>query len=346
MPLSGSCQTPYAEDMARAPESLITALGYSRDQERFYVRLLSQSGRELVSAAQALLRQPAELEREIEPFAARGLVRVEGGRIFVAAPDEALSRLVRDAAASAARAEAEMDQVGAALPFLTATGARPRPGEVHGVAPLDGEVSSGGNVPGLLAALILASRGDLLQLRPDHYREPPAEGADGLAELLRTVVASGRRLRSIYPVQALQEAPEVLTARAGLGEEIRLIPEVPTRLLVLGRTHAILPEPLGFVDEPRSLIRQRGLVEALTLWFEELWARAAPAPELGGASPSPDLRRFLLQQLAIGAQDEQIARRLSISLRTVRRRVAEVMAELGAESRFQAGVEAVRRGWL
>jgi DNA-binding NarL/FixJ family response regulator len=35
-----------------------------------------------------------------------------------------------------------------------------------------------------------------------------------------------------------------------------------------------------------------------------------------------------------------------MSLRTVRRRVAEVMAELGADSRFQAGVEATRRGWL
>lgn len=335
--------------MARGPESLLTAIGYTRDQERFYVRLLSQSGREVLSAAQALLREPAELEREMEPFAARGLVRVEDGRVFVASPDEALSRLVQDAAASAARAEAQMARVRAALPFLTATGARPRPGEVHGVNQLDGEVSSGGNVPGLLAALILASQGDLLQLRPDQYRGPVAatpDAPDEMANLLRTVVASGRRLRSIYPVQALQEAPEVLAARAELGEEIRLIPEVPTRMLVLGRTHAILPEPLGFADEPRSLIRQRGLVDALTMWFEELWARAAPAPELGGGSPAPDLRRFLLQQLAIGAQDEQIARRLSISLRTVRRRVAEVMAELGAESRFQAGVEAVRRGWL
>lgn len=335
--------------MARAPESLITALGFTRDQERLYVRLLSQSGREVVSAAQALLREPAELEREMEPFAARGLMRVADGRIFVASPDEALSRLVQDAAASAARAEAQMGRVRAALPFLTATGARPRPGEVHGVKQLDGEVSSGGNVPGLLAALIIASRGDLLQLRPDQYRGPlngTPDAPDGMADLLRSVVASGRRLRSIYPVQALQEAPEVLAARAELGEEIRLIPEVPTRMLVLGHTHAILPEPLGFVDEPRSLIRQRGLVDALTLWFEELWARAAPVPELDGGSLAPDLRRFLLQQLAIGAQDEQIARRLSISLRTVRRRVAEVMAELGAESRFQAGVEAVRRGWL
>ena len=45
-------------------------------------------------------------------------------------------------------------------------------------------------------------------------------------------------------------------------------------------------------------------------------------------------------------KDEQIARELGLSLRTVRRRVAEVLDELGATSRFQAGVEAVRRGWV
>ena len=58
------------------------------------------------------------------------------------------------------------------------------------------------------------------------------------------------------------------------------------------------------------------------------------------------MRTFLLQQLAAGAQDEQIARRLGVSLRTVRRRVADLMSELGAESRFQAGVEASKRGWI
>jgi len=57
-------------------------------------------------------------------------------------------------------------------------------------------------------------------------------------------------------------------------------------------------------------------------------------------------QRLLLGQLAGGAKDEQIARALGLSVRTVRRRVAELLEELGADSRFQAGVEAVRRGWI
>ncbi len=77
-----------------------------------------------------------------------------------------------------------------------------------------------------------------------------------------------------------------------------------------------------------------------------MWDRAAPVPDLDLGEARPDLRRFLLQQLAAGAKDEQIARALGISLRTVRRRVADMLIELGVDNRFQAGVEAVRRGWL
>ena len=125
-----------------------------------------------------------------------------------------------------------------------------------------------------------------------------------------------------------------------------MISDLPTRMFVIGTTHAVVPEPLGLADEPRLLVRQRALVEALTMLFEQLWERAAPVPALDLGEARPDLRRFLLQQLAAGAKDEQIARTLGISLRTVRRRVADLLIELGVDTRFQAGVEAARRGWF
>jgi DNA-binding CsgD family transcriptional regulator len=108
----------------------------------------------------------------------------------------------------------------------------------------------------------------------------------------------------------------------------------------------VLPEPIGFTDEPRVHVRQRSIVAALTLWFESLWDRAAPLRELETGTATVDGRRFLLEQLMAGATDEVIARNLGIGLRTVRRRVAALMTELGVDTRFQAGAEAVRRGWL
>jgi DNA-binding NarL/FixJ family response regulator len=48
----------------------------------------------------------------------------------------------------------------------------------------------------------------------------------------------------------------------------------------------------------------------------------------------------VLEVLASGCKDETAARTLGLGVRTYRRRVAELMTALGAESRFQAGVRA------
>jgi DNA-binding NarL/FixJ family response regulator len=127
---------------------------------------------------------------------------------------------------------------------------------------------------------------------------------------------------------------------------VRVVDELPTRLLIIQGSHVVLPEPLGFADEPRLLVRQPAIVGALTLLFEEYWHQATALPDLDAQLPRVAVRGSLLRQLAAGAKDEQIARMLGLSLRTVRRRVADLMIELGADTRFQAGVEAARRGWL
>ena len=62
------------------------------------------------------------------------------------------------------------------------------------------------------------------------------------------------------------------------------------------------------------------------------------------ALPAEDAQ--LLALMAAGLKDEVVARRLGLSLRTVRRRIAQLMRELDADTRFQAGIEAARRGWL
>ncbi|NYV73834.1 response regulator transcription factor [Streptomyces sp. UH6] len=54
--------------------------------------------------------------------------------------------------------------------------------------------------------------------------------------------------------------------------------------------------------------------------------------------------RAILEALASGLTDEAAARRLGVSLRTYRRRVAGLMAELEAGSRFQAGLRAGELG--
>lgn len=55
--------------------------------------------------------------------------------------------------------------------------------------------------------------------------------------------------------------------------------------------------------------------------------------------------RSLITLLAGGLTDSAIARQLGWSTRTMRRRTGRLFEELSASNRFQAGVQAARRGW-
>ncbi len=327
----------------RSATSVLTALGLTPEDERRYQQLLPLSGGPLADVATVLGTTSERLPDELASLLASGLVSLRDDRLSVPALPALVSQLIDEQAETASRARERLRELSQAIPFLVAASFQPGPGQMEDLGGLDGELSAGGNALALLTDLIETSKGDLLWWRPDAWRMP-RESA--ISVVVGRAVASGRRSRAIYPVRALHEAPEVLQARARQGEQVRVIDEMPTRMLVIRGTHAVLPEPLGFADEPRLLVRQPALVEALTLLFEAYWDQASALPDLDVRRPRVDIRGNLLRQLGAGAKDEQIARTLGLSLRTVRRRVAELMIELGVDTRFQAGVEAVRRGWL
>lgn len=328
------------------PTSVLTALGFSPAVDRAYRRLRTMSGRELSVIAAATVRTPEELLAEIEPLFRAGIARLDEDRLVVEPPNEAVRIMVAAQTVHAQRMRRWLEGLTDAVGFLPVEDARVPSVDPDTALPIEGEVLTLGDrtdIYAMVRDLVLGSRGDLLWLRPDQWRGPREQRMAALvAEALRQ---GGRASRAIYPQHATREAPAMLAARADAGEQIRVLPEVPTRLLVIGDSHVVVPEPLGYADMPLAVVRQRGVVEAMAQWFELLWERAAvPAVAVRGADR--DQRRLLLQQLAAGEHDEQIARQLGLSLRTVRRRVAELMTELGADSRFQAGVEAARRGWV
>ena len=325
------------------PENLLTSMGFDPEVVRRYAQLRRISGATTRGLADTLGEDDERIPDLLQPLTDLGLVRIEDDRVFVLDEAAAITTLLRREASRATRVGERLEGLARAVAFQNATTSRPRAGEVDDVGLLDGEVSSGGNALHLLTQLIESTRGDLLWFRPDAWQMPRESS---MAKVVAQAVASGRRSRAIYPVRALHQAPDALLTRARAGEQVRVIADLPTRLIVIGRSHAVLPEPLGAHDEPRLLVRQGALVEACASWFELMWERATVVSELDLGEPRRDLRRYLLQQLAAGAKDEQISRALDLSLRTVRRRIAELMSDLGADSRFQAGVEAARRGWI
>ena len=116
------------------------------------------------------------------------------------------------------------------------------------------------------------------------------------------------------------------------------------KLVICDRRLALTPLSLQHgLTEAALVVHASGLLDALAALFESVWQRAIPVPEL--ISPADEHRR-LLMLLASGLKDEAIARQLGIGERTVRRRIAALADRLGARTRMQLGIQAVRQGWL
>ncbi|CAL9504873.1 helix-turn-helix transcriptional regulator [Streptomyces pilosus] len=96
------------------------------------------------------------------------------------------------------------------------------------------------------------------------------------------------------------------------------------------------------------VMRAPALLRHLRTLFAASWNGSAPLADhrrLSGRTRS-DVARQILLALSSGRTDEVAARELGMSVRTYRRNVAEITRELGAISRFQAGVRAAELGLL
>jgi hypothetical protein len=148
-----------------------------------------------------------------------------------------------------------------------------------------------------------------------------------------------------------------VTSRAGLladrdlgaivyraGGQARVVPKVPVKMFVIDRRIAVLAIDMTVLAHGYQVVRDPRLVAALVAIHRELWS-AGSDPDGEATGPPPHLAT-LLPALAVGDPDEVACRRLGISARSYSRRVADLLSILGVQNRFQAGAEAVRRGWL
>jgi DNA-binding CsgD family transcriptional regulator len=180
---------------------------------------------------------------------------------------------------------------------------------------------------------------------------PPYAAANTIEHAEQSSLESGVTNRAIYAAEVL-EMPELydnIRKMTAAGEQARVLPEVPLKLLVVDGSRALLPiSTKTDAAESAVLVHPSALATALSALFETLWHNALPlfdgANDVGG--PLDASERELLGMLASGVKDEAIARRLGLSNRTVSRRVNRLLERLGAANRFQAGLQASRRGWL
>jgi len=170
------------------------------------------------------------------------------------------------------------------------------------------------------------------------------------AELL----GRGIRYRVIYDPGGLTDYHDLqgdLEKSTALGERARVLPGAPTKLILADDRIGLIPlQAAPPTIESIVVVHPSALLEALSALFESLWSRALPLPlpPNGGViqdGPIPEEVR-LLALLATGVPDVVIARQLGLTYRTFQRRLRELMTRLGVETRFQAGMQAVLRGWI
>ncbi|WP_028477003.1 LuxR C-terminal-related transcriptional regulator [Nocardia sp. CNY236] len=171
-----------------------------------------------------------------------------------------------------------------------------------------------------------------------------------LFQLKRAKLGQGIRYQTLYQDTVYQDSERlryVLSTNAS-GAQARTLPEPPFKLIISDDERASLvlhaderrPDPMGLriVGSPA--------LDVLVKTFDVLWSMAAPISVNPTAEVLDDRDRAILTLMGLGATDDTIARRLGMSRRTVVRRTARLLERLGASTRFQAGVQAGRRGWL
>lgn len=166
----------------------------------------------------------------------------------------------------------------------------------------------------------------------------------------------GVRYDVIYGAHVLQNAAALHMAQECIdaGEQARVFPRVPLNLTLVDHRWALVAarsqHPSPGPEFVAMVVHESALLGGLEGIFDALWRIAVPitnTTELNDVEAGPSLEsKRLLTYLSAGLTDESIAREFGLSERTIARRIGRLQEALGAQTRFQLGVQASRQGWL
>ncbi|MFE9443031.1 hypothetical protein ACFYO2_29485 [Streptomyces sp. NPDC006602] len=196
-------------------------------------------------------------------------------------------------------------------------------------------------VQGFVAQVAGTVSGPVLEMRPGAGMRP--EALRDLPELGAELFERDTELHMLC--QHVTRFDPELRGELGLVEEqgglVRTMETLPGWFLVLSDSLALVPAVEG---GGVCVVRDPAMVGVLQSVFTDYWLRARPFSQGGwrGArleDVSQEVNAVIIRMLCTGAKDELVAKRLGMSVRTLRRRIADMLGGLGAASRFQAGFE-------
>jgi sugar-specific transcriptional regulator TrmB/DNA-binding CsgD family transcriptional regulator len=343
------------EDTCTGGGTMLELLGVSDIEERVYRALLWDPEASLNNLAFATGVGQTELRRLLSALEMKGVIHRTKGKshgYVPVAPDIAVEGLIQ-------RRQEEIELIRAHLPQLRE--------EYHSPAdrgdPVEfAEVVSGREaVARRFAQLQQSATETILIFDNPPYALPDNADAQLVNQLEFERLEEGIQYRTIYSreAMAISGRSNEIHAYVKAGEVAHVSPELPMKLAIADRRLAIMPLIVNAPThnapsqvESAVVVHQSSLLDALATLFAAFWDRSLPlsfSAEAGkelGTEEDDEERELLLSLLTAGLTDEAIAHQLGISIRTVRRRVRHLMDQLGVITRFQAGVQAAKRGWL
>ncbi len=159
-------------------------------------------------------------------------------------------------------------------------------------------------------------------------------------------LAAGVRLVSLYDYPSTDESGHAeLARRRGRGRSYYCASAI--QLKIYDRRCVVMEIPPVRGERTVIAVSDRAVVAEAMRYFRVVYRTAVPVEAIAGGGPVPEFterQHQVIQLLATGRTDQEIAIALDVSLRTVRYDIAAVTRQLGVESRFAAGVRLARLG--
>ncbi|WP_173137959.1 DNA-binding response regulator [Kibdelosporangium persicum] len=153
------------------------------------------------------------------------------------------------------------------------------------------------------------------------------------------------RIRKLYRPGVLLDPTSAQHARhvAATGAQVRITTSDLNETIIVDRRVAILAGD----DRTFTVVWIPNVVQAVLTLFNTVWSQSKSLADYERAYGDLwEIAPRILELLGSGAPDTRAAKAMGMPLRIYRRRVNDLLATLGADSRFQAGARARELGLI
>ncbi|MBF9132009.1 LuxR family transcriptional regulator [Plantactinospora sp. S1510] len=321
---------------------MLANLGLSQCDENVYRAMLHHPRAEVGELAAYLEVDEKAVCQSLDRLIDLSLVRASDAGLRAVRPQAGLMLLLARAEAEVAARQRQIEATRSAIISIAAEFSG------HGSADVVTRLEGIEAVRDRLAELVWETEWECCSFSGGGAEAP--DTIEAAKPLNQTALRRGVLIRGVYQDSFRNDPATVAYVRwmAKLGGHCRSVPILPMRLVIVDRRTALVPIDPADSRAGALEIYIPGVVTGLVALFEQVWDSGRPfgeAPARDGDGLT-DQERHLLKLLAAGHTDESAARKLAVSTRSVQRMMTVLTERLRAVSRFQAGVEATRRGWV